>query len=37
MSASPHILIVEAPYYTEISVALKEGAERVPPRRERDV
>ena len=27
MSASPHILIVEAPYYTDISVALKEGAE----------
>jgi len=27
MSAIPHILIVEAPYYTDISVALKEGAE----------
>ena len=27
MSATPHILIVEAPYYTDISVALKEGAE----------
>ncbi|MAV47225.1 MAG: 6,7-dimethyl-8-ribityllumazine synthase [Alphaproteobacteria bacterium TMED89] len=27
MSASPHILIVEAPYYTDISVALKQGAE----------